>query len=155
MSLQQKSLLLVSYYAPTAGKDDDYLDSVCNLSDFLQQHLSPGDEIIIGADYNCSSKSPVRRHEVWKSVCGRFELSTHHPPNPSFHHHNGQSESFLDIFATSSTLTVQSIAQHCTLDNPLNLSSHDPIVTGTGVKLHLCKKRANTPAHTLTSEDSN
>ena len=142
LSLQQRSLLLLSYYAPTAGKDDDYLDSICNLSDFLQQHTSPGDGIIIGADYNCSSKSPVRRQEAWKNVCERFELTTHHPPNPSFHHHNGQSESFLDIFATSSTLALQSIAQHCTLDTPLNLSSHDPIVTGTSVKLYFCKQKS-------------
>ena len=142
LNLQQRSLLLLSYYAPTAGKDDDYLDSVCNLSDFLRQYLSPGDGVIIGADYNCSTKSPTKSQEAWSDICVKFQLATHHPPYPSFHHHNGLSESFLDIFATSTNIVVQNLVQHCTLDSPLNLSSHDPIETGTLVKLYICKQQS-------------
>ena len=138
ITLKDKSLILLSYYAPTAGKDDEFLESICDTSDFLHQHLSPGDQVIMGADCNCSDKSSRRRQEAWNNFCEKFELSAHQPPQPTFHHHNGLSESFLDIFVASSTLSIQSIVQYCTLADPMNLSSHDPIVTATNVSLDIC-----------------
>ena len=92
----------------------------------------------MGADCNCSDKSSRRRQEAWENFCEKFELSAHQPPQPTFHHHNGLSESFLDIFVASSTLSIQSIVQYCTLADPMSLSSHDPIVTATNVSLDIC-----------------
>ena len=43
LPLKEKSLLLLSYYTPTAGHDEDFLDSICSLSEFLAQHSSPED----------------------------------------------------------------------------------------------------------------
>ena len=140
ITLKNKALLILSYYAPTAGKDDDFLGSVCDVSDFLHRYMSPGDQLIIGADCNCSDKSSSRRQVAWKNFCESFDLATHHPPQPTFHHHNGLSESFIDIFAASSTLSIQNIVQYCTLEDPLNLSSHDPILTATSVSLDICNK---------------
>ena len=111
LALQDKSLLLLSFYAPTSGHDEAFLESVCDLSDFLVQHMNPGDKVIIGADSNCSQKSSSRRQDAWKNFCERFQLANHYSPHPSFHHHNGLSESFLDIFATSSSMSIQDILQ--------------------------------------------
>ena len=146
MTLEDSSLLLLSFYAPTSGQDEDFLDSICNLADYLLQHLSPKDQIIIGTDSNCSTKSTQRRQEAWKNFCERFQLSCHLSPRPTFHHHNGQSESYLDLFAASSPLEIQNVVQHCTLENPLNLSSHDPIETTVSVKLDISSK-ASKHAH--------
>ena len=52
MTLLKKSLLLVSYYAPTSGKDDDFLESISCLTEYLQRNLGPSDQIIIGTDCN-------------------------------------------------------------------------------------------------------
>ena len=135
MSLCDNSLLLLSFYAPTAGQDDDFLESLCNLSDYLLQYLTPGDQVIIGTDSNCSTKSFRRRQDAWENFCNKFQLTNHLSPHPSFHHHNGQSESFLDLFAASSSVNIPDILQHCTLEHPLNLSSHDPIETTVNVQL--------------------
>ena len=61
LSSSSKSLLLVSFYAPTAGHDEDFLESISHLSDFLKSNMSTGDQVLIGADCNCSSKSTMRR----------------------------------------------------------------------------------------------
>ena len=140
ISLQDHSILLLSYYAPTAGQDEEFLESVCDLSDFLLKHLSLGDQVIIGADYNCSHRSSKRRQEAWRNFRDSFQLSDHLSPHPSFHHHNGLSESFLDIFAASSCLLFKNIHQYCTLEDSMNLSSHDPIVSGTSIALEISDK---------------
>jgi hypothetical protein len=54
---------------------------------------------------------------------------------PTFHHHNGTANTFIDLFAASKGLSLGCPAQHFTLENPLNLSSHDPITTS--LKVHL------------------
>ena len=150
LALQDKSLLLLSFYAPTSGHDEAFLESVCDLSDFLVQHMNPGDKVIIGADSNCSQKSSSRRQDAWKNFCERFQLANHYSPHPSFHHHNGLSESFLDIFATSSSMPIQDILQFCTLKDPLNLSSHDPIMTTTSIHLNIPQVNSKY-GHTYTS----
>ena len=50
-------------------------------------------------------------------------------PLPTFHHHNGMSDSCIDLFAATRGLDIGSISQYCTLETPLNLSSYDPIKT--------------------------
>ena len=140
ISLSNNSLLLLSFYAPTSGKDDDFLESISNLVDYLQRNSSPGDQIIIGADSNCSDKSSSRRKEAWSKFCDRFHLKNHVSPLPSFHHHNGMSESFIDIFAATATMEMGDILQHCTLDTPLNLSSHDPIMSTISIQLDMSSK---------------
>lgn len=100
------TLLLLSFYAPTAGRDEEFLESISLLTDFLLRNKKPGEQVLIGADCNCSEKSTQRRQRA-------------------FHHHNGMSNSGIDIFATSFSLDIASTTQLCTLEDPLNLSSHD------------------------------
>ena len=140
MSIFQKSLLLVSFYAPTAGHDDDFLESISHLSEYLDSNMSPGDQVIIGTDCNCSVKSSSRRQLSWNNFCERFELRMNQPPLPTFHHHNGSSNSCIDLFAASEELDLGPVAQYCTLNTPLNLSSHDAIETSLEVQLERCEK---------------
>ena len=135
IQLSSRYLLLLSFYAPTSGRDEDFLESISSLSEYLQRYSSPGDQVLIGADSNCSTKSSPRRQQAWKNFCESFQLQNYNSPLPSFHHHNGTSESFLDLFAASTSLALGDIIQYCTLETPMNLSSHDPIETTISVQL--------------------
>ena len=135
MSNLNESLLLVSFYAPTAGNDDAFLESISHLTEYLQTNMSHGDQIILGSDCNCSTKSTHRRQTAWRNFCELFDLQIHMAPLPTFHHHNGMSESCIDLFAATRGLDIGSISQYCTLETPLNLSSHDPIKTTLSVQL--------------------
>ena len=135
VELKTGSLLILSLYAPTSGQDEEFLETVSHLSDFISRHSSPGDKILIGADSNCSTKSSTRRQKAWDNFCSKFELQTHRSHLPSFHHHNGLSETFIDVFAASATLKMGEVLQYCTLDSPQNLSSHDPIQSSVTLQL--------------------
>ena len=126
--LSQHSLILISLYAPTSGKDEDYLETMSILAEFLRTNSSQGDQVLIGADTNCSTKSTSRRQLAWKQFCQVNSLAIHSPQFPTFHHHNGSSNSHIDTFAASSTLELGDTVQYCTIDTPNNLSSHDPIM---------------------------
>ena len=106
MSLSEGSLLLVSFYAPTSGHDEDFLESISSMTEYLRANISTGDKLIIGADSNCSIKSSPRRQLAWKNLCDKFDLKSHAPPLPTFHHHNGSSNSSIDLFAASTTLNL-------------------------------------------------
>ena len=129
MMLAEESLLFLSFYAPTAGKDDEFLESISNLTEFIMKNITPGEKVIIGADANCSTKSSNRRQCAWANFCEQHDLKVHAPPSPTFHHNNGISHSYIDLFAASSSLDIGVTSQLCTLEDPLNASSHDPIMT--------------------------
>ena len=137
MSICDKNFLLISFYAPTSGHDDDFLESICYLYEFVKNNISDGDLVIIGTDNNCSAKSTLRRQDSWRDFCDKAELVEKRPKYPTFHHHNQSSDSFIDLFATSTGLDLESchVTQHCTLDHPLNLSSHDPIQIAINVQV--------------------
>ena len=134
MSVSENSVLLVSFYAPTSGHDEDFFEAISYLTAYILQNMSPGDELVIGTDSNCSEKSTSRRKESWKDFCHLFSLSIHATGAPTFHHNNGTSESKIDFFASSSSLKIADLHQICTLESPQNLSSHDPIVATLNVQ---------------------
>ena len=152
MSTRKQSILLISFYAPTAGQDDDFLESISYLSDFIQSNVSTSDLVIIGTDCNCSVKSTTRRQDSWTNFLDKFELQAHLPQYPSFHHHNQTSESFIDLFASSKGLFTCPVTQHCTLENALNLSSHDPLEMSICVEVD-CLKNMDRFSHTYTNFD--
>ena len=127
LSMNDKSILLVSFYAPTAGHDDDFLESVAYLSEYILQHSSVDDQIVIGTDSNCSANSTTRRKASWKNFCETHSFQVCSKGAPTFHHNNGSSKSCIDFFVTSRSLKISNLSQYCTLETPLNLSSHDPI----------------------------
>ena len=129
LNLSKSSILLISLYAPTSGKDDEFLETVSHISSFISLNASSTDYVIIGADMNCSTKSTSRRQEALQYFLSDLSLSIHTAPNPTFHHNNGSSESNIGYFVTSSALVLERLTQFCTLEYPLNMSSHDPIFT--------------------------
>ena len=72
VTVSGNSLLLVSFYAPTSGHDDDFIESVSYLSEYIKINTSPGDQAIIGTDCNCSCKSSSRRQESWNNFLVLF-----------------------------------------------------------------------------------
>ena len=50
LTLTNSSLILVSLYTPTSGKDDEYLECLSHLTEFLLGKICDKDAIIIGAD---------------------------------------------------------------------------------------------------------
>ena len=122
-------VFLVSLYSPTHGKDDEFLECVSDLTEFLLSRTSENDTIIIGADTNCSSKSTTRRRKAWGNFCETFCLKSLSSSAPTFHHHNGTSESCIDTILVSMKHKTRNFLQLCTLDFPTNFSSHDVLIT--------------------------
>ena len=140
------SILLISLYSPTHGKDDEFLECIDFLSEFLLINLSENEEIVIGADTNCSSKSTTKRKQAWKIFCDSFSLENKSGPEETFHHHNGSSNSWIDMFVASKSLDLSLLHQLCTLNNPRNLSSHDALISSTSISA----KKVNETSHEKT-----
>ena len=60
LASESTSIVLISLYAPTSGQDDDYLECISHLSEFLLTNVSENDAVVIGTDCNCSPKSTPR-----------------------------------------------------------------------------------------------
>jgi hypothetical protein len=125
LALKTGSIFSISLYAPTSGKDDDFLECITDLTEYILSNISEGDRLLLGTDSNCSKKSTSRRQHCWRAFCDTFSLLTNSTESPTFHHHNGSSETCLDFFLSSRELKLQNLKQLCTLESPLNLSSHD------------------------------
>ena len=52
ISSAEASLIVVSLYAPTHGQDDEFLECLSHLTEFLLVNISENDSIVIGADTN-------------------------------------------------------------------------------------------------------
>ena len=128
-----QSLLIISLYAPTHGKDEEFQECLDHLSEFLMLNISENDHIIIGADSNCSTKSSERRKQAWKIFCESYSLEIKSGTDPTFHHHNGLSNSLIDVFVVSKNLKLSLLNQLCTLENPENFSSHDALLFKTEI----------------------
>ena len=125
------SILAMSVYLPTSGKDDEYSECLSLLSTFIEENCDPGDSILIGADTNCSEKSSQRRIRLYRDFCKKQDLLRAGSSSPTFHHYNLTSESNIDTFLISSDLEDElgSIQVNCTMDEPLNFSCHDLLLT--------------------------
>ena len=121
------TIVAISLYAPTSGKDDEFHECLDYLSDFITSNALPTScHVVIGTDSNCSEKSSKRRQQAWSRFCEAFNLLVKATDEPTFHHHNGSSESCIDYFL--SNIPLLNLRQICTLDCPTNMSSHDPIL---------------------------
>ena len=129
MNFSGCSLLVISVYLPTSGKDDEFLECIASLSIYIDENKTGHGDILIGTDSNCSEKSTKRRIQAFRNFCDQYSLKSVHSSRPTFHHPNGTSESCIDMFLISSeaTLNLRNLLTVCTLDNPLNFSSHDVI----------------------------
>ena len=139
VALQEQVFLALSVYFPTSGKDDLYLGCTNDLRDFISDNLRENEMILLGCDSNCSEKSSSRRRLAFQNLCQDLDLVRMSPCHPTFHHHNGMSESNIDTFLISKKLSPRmlNLLAHCTLDTPDNLSSHDPV--SASLRLSACQ----------------
>jgi hypothetical protein len=128
----ESKILAISLYAPTSGKDDEFLDCLGFLEEFLWNNIPNCGSVLIGMDSNCSEKSSSRRKLAWSNFCKTFSFEMKKTGLPTFHHNNGTSESCIDYFVLQNC-KVENLKQICTLDTPLNLSSHDPLTVSISV----------------------
>ena len=129
ITIHECQFLAISVYFPTSGKDDEYLECTDELINFVNDVKKENEVTLIGSDSNCSEKSSSRRRQALQKLCRELSLTQISTAHPSFHHHNGTSESNIDCFFISKTREscLTSPDHSCTLDTPENLSSHDPI----------------------------
>ena len=146
IALKTGSILSISLYAPTSGKDDEFLECITDLTEYILCNISEGDRLLIGTDSNCSRKSTSRRQHCWHAFCDAFSLLVHSTESPTFHHHNGSSETCIDFFLSSKELKLHNLKQICTLESPLNLSSHDLLISS--LKVPQIEKHDPKFAHT-------
>ena len=128
-------ILAYSAYLPTCGQDDEFLETVSQLTADIQSHIEDKNSccIIIGLDANQSEKSTLRRTNIFKLFLKDFSLQTILPGNkPTFHHNNQISESQIDhilyFIPAKSSLSLKFNTQLCKKENSDNLSSHDVII---------------------------
>ena len=126
---ENEKFIAISVYFPTSGKDSEFLECVSDLVNFVSENRKENETILIGTDSNCSEKSSLRRIKAFDSLCRELKLVKASTSRPTFHHHNGSSESNIDCFLISEEYSskLSSILSLCTLDTPDNLSSHDPV----------------------------
>ena len=137
LTLNSVTLLLVSLYAPTSGKDDEFLECLTHLSNFLNENRVGNEGIVIGTDSNCSEKSTTRRKDMFSNFCSAFSITVYSTNLPTFHHNNHTSESCIDFFLMSESTTTQltQVQQLCKFDQPTNLSSHDVLLSSLKIQV--------------------
>ena len=52
--VQEQKFLAISVYFPTSGKDDEYLEVVSDLTNFVLDNQREDEVLLLGADTNCS-----------------------------------------------------------------------------------------------------
>ena len=131
LKFQGVSILAISLYLPTSGKDNDFVECLAELSAYIVDNISNEETILIGTDSNCSDKSSQCRLQAFQQFCEEHHLSKVCHTGPTFHHNNGTSSSNIDYFLVScnQTATLKPVSVQCKEDYPENLSSHDPVLT--------------------------
>ena len=153
--IQDQKFLAFSVYFPTSGKDDEYLEVVSDLTNFVLDNQTEDEVLLLGSDTNCSSKSTQRRIHAYERLLKDLNLVSVSTIHPTFHHHNGSSESNIDSFLVSKGYASRLVnpEARCTLHNPENLSAHDPLVSTLQVRESLSKPDGNKFSHTYTKFD--
>ena len=148
------SVLALSLYLPTSGKDDEFSECLSSLSNFIDENCDPSDSILIGADTNCSEKSTPRRRRIFNNFCQQQTLKKAGSLSSTFHHNNSISESNIDTFLISQNLLefMDQVTVKCTLDEPLNFSCHDLLQSCLALPLMSSEQRST---HSDTYSDYN
>ena len=131
IDFQGQSILAVSAYLPTSGQDDEFLECLSELSNFILVNNSDNRTILIGLDANCSLKSTARRISGFSDFCDENNLLKICVSEPTFHHNNGLSNSNIDFFLISNKNSTKliNIFSQCNQQHLENFSSHDPVLS--------------------------
>ena len=141
------TILAISLYLPTSGKDDEFAECLSCLTSFIAKNSLNRLRVLIGADTNCSVKSTQRRTRLYTDFCEELGLLEVGFSAPTFHHRNMVlvSVSNIDRFLITKDLVeyLGNVSVDCTLDSPMNFSSHDLL-------LCVLSLPSNQPEHTST-----
>ena len=90
---ESSNIKIITYtaYLPTCGQDDEFLETVSQLTLDIRSHIEDHNfcSIIIGLDANQSEKFTLRRTNIFQSFLKDFSLVTILPDDlPTFHHNN-------------------------------------------------------------------
>ena len=131
------TILAISLYLPTSGRDEEFSDCLSSLSNFILENTDNRDEVLIGSDTNCSEKSTLRRKKLYKDFCCELGLVEVGSEVPTFHHNNTVSKSNIDRFLVTRTLVdnLESVQVECTMETPMNFSSHDLLLSVLAISL--------------------
>ena len=131
------TILAISLYLPTSGQDEEFLDCISSLSNYILENTDSRDEVLIGTDTNCSEKSTMRRKKLYKDFCCELGLVEVGSKVPTFHHNNLVSTSNIDRFLVTKTLAdkLRPVLVECTLEFPMNFSSHDLLLSVLAISL--------------------
>ena len=150
LNFRGESILAISAYLPTSGKDDDFLCCMDELSNFLLENCADTDTILIGTDSNCSARATPRRLLGFQHFCEDHNLLKICSSEPTFHHSNGTSSSNIDMFLISRNRKskLSNISLQCNQEHPENFSSHDPVMATLSVPSHEITVRKEKYSHT-------
>ena len=125
------SILAISLYLPTTGRDEEFIECLAELSDYIIENNVDTGTTLIGTDSNCSDKSSARRIQAFRHFCEEHQLLKVSYSGPTFHHTNGHSTSNIDYFLISfrRRAELRTVTIHCKQDFPQNLSGHDPVLS--------------------------
>ena len=131
------TILAISLYLPTSGQDEEFLDCISSLSNYILENTGSRDEVLIGTDTNCSKKSTMQRKKLYKDFCCELGLVEVGSKVPTFHHNNLVSTSNIDRFLVTKTLAdkLRPVLVECTLEFPMNFSSHDLLLSVLAISL--------------------
>ena len=131
----------------------EYLECICDLTNFVKANIKESENVLIGTDSSCSKKSTQRRKSAFSNLAQELDLVKASANHPTFHHHNGSSESNIDCFLISRTFASKMSlpTSICTLDTPENFSSHEPVLAK--LQLHVSHPTAarSDYSHTYTA----
>ena len=91
LTYKEHSVLAISAYLPTSGKDDNFLYCLAELSNYIMDNNADVDTVLIGTDSNCSDKSTARRLRGFMTFCNTHNFLKISHSEPPFHHSNGLS----------------------------------------------------------------
>ena len=122
----------LSVYLPTAGKDDEYVEVVLRIVQFVTElgGKFPEASIYIRGDLNSNPKNKKRRI-IFKKLCDDLDLAETPVEHPTYHHFlgDGRSDSQLDVLLHSKKSTETLLKVFCKLENPLVTSHHDALLS--------------------------
>ena len=114
VATEEQTILVISAYMPTSGKDNEYTDCLGELAIFIDDNSETGTTILIGMDSNCSDNSTKRRSSNLNQFCEDHDLVKIMAPVPTFHHTNAM----VFIPLTSTTSSYPSPAQSPSVKSP-------------------------------------
>ena len=128
------TMVHVSVYLPTAGKEAEFLTELASLrimiETLLDKYSSPA--VFIRGDCN-SSTTNAKRNIIFSKFCSDLGLRRVHLQHNTYHHFLGQgaSDSELDVLLFSNQQGVQEelLTIVCKHDNPLVDSHHDILLS--------------------------